>query len=598
MISGDTRHNTLPPRRVSFDKFFFVLRAFFLIGAAAWVVSTAAQIQALPGLARAMVAGAVPPLLWFLLYSVFFFALVSRFPAHRAPAFHAMMLLDTAFVTLMVRATGLGNSEFFLGYYLFIAAHTMSFGPAWGAAATVLSSALYMALYFQNPDRFFIGDFAVRTGFMFLVYFVIASIAENERKDRLRMELDSQQIDHLNRRLEKHLTELVEKNTAFSTANTILEQKQKKIDELNRSLERTVGELMEEKQAAIEASAAKDSLIQLKNEVTERRRSHIAFSKELNAKDTIEETVVLFSRYIGQLLGVDDVSVISAAADQDYLLYRPSGKTVSTQRLNAGHPILQTVIKNQDHVAEWRAEAVGETLPAGVAITDFEPAVVRAEPLLHGRAADGVFVISHPEPCAFDMDVMEETRILCNHLGVAIQNLKLRFKLQELAETDGLTGLYNHRFLQDRLDQELLRAQRYSRPLSVLLFDIDHFKRVNDTHGHRAGDAVLAELATVVSAKLRRLDILARYGGEEFIAILPETPLPGALELAERLRVAVQDHPFPIEHDDRLNITISVGAGAFPEYKTKEELIEATDQALYRAKSGGRNRVESGGHSL
>jgi len=592
MVSGNTHHSIRPPRHDSFDRYFFVLRAFYLIGAVAWVISTAAQIQALPALAQAMLKGAAPPLLWFFLYSLLVFVLISKFPDFRSASFHFMMVLDTVFVTIMVNNTGLGNSEFFLGYYLFIAAHTMAFGMFGGAAATVISAVLYMGLYFQNPDRFFISDFAVRTGFMFLVYFVIASLAENERKDRLRMEQDRKKIDELNAHLERNLSELVEKNRALRDANTAIKHDRKKIDDLNRRLERSFAELMEEKQSIIEANSAKDALIQLKNDITERRRSHIAFSKELNAKNTIEETIQLFSRYIGQLMSVDDISVMASTEEDDYALYQPNGKTIQKKRVPADHPILDAVIKSPAHTAEWRVDEHNQSVPKNVVLIDYEPAVVRAEPLLGGRVSEGVFVISHSEPCMFDQDIMEETRILCNHLGVAIQNLKLRFRLQEMAETDGLTGLYNHRFLQNRLNQELARSQRYKRPLSVLLFDIDHFKNVNDTYGHRTGDAVLMELAKVVSGKLRNLDVLARYGGEEFMAILPETPKPGAMELAERLRETIQDHLFPRDEGDPIHITVSIGVGSFPEHTVKEELIEFTDQALYRAKEGGRNRVE------
>ena len=126
----------------------------------------------------------------------------------------------------------------------------------------------------------------------------------------------------------------------------------------------------------------------------------------------------------------------------------------------------------------------------------------------------------------------------------------------------------------------------------LLFLDADGFKTINDTYGHQVGDIVLRELAAVIRGQLRKPDIPARYGGEEFTIILPETPMQGAIELAERLRVVVEKHPFQRPGGDPLSVTVSIGVAAFPEIKEKRDLIEAADQALYRAKEAGRNRVE------
>jgi diguanylate cyclase (GGDEF)-like protein len=157
---------------------------------------------------------------------------------------------------------------------------------------------------------------------------------------------------------------------------------------------------------------------------------------------------------------------------------------------------------------------------------------------------------------------------------------------------DGLTRLFNKRYLMDRLDSELKFAQRHETSLSLLLLDIDHFKKVNDTHGHLAGDAVLASLAQVLARAVRNEDVVARFGGEEFAIILRAIGIEPALHMAERLRRNVEASVAHCSAGD-LKATISIGVAGFPSTpaKTPEQLVEAADQALYRAKHEGRNRV-------
>lgn len=165
---------------------------------------------------------------------------------------------------------------------------------------------------------------------------------------------------------------------------------------------------------------------------------------------------------------------------------------------------------------------------------------------------------------------------------------RLEEELRKLSTTDGLTGLYNRRFLDETLERELSRAARYQLSLSVLMCDIDHFKRFNDTHGHDMGDRVLKTVAMTFRGALRNNDFACRYGGEEFLAILPNTGKTGAYNVAERFR---QD----IEALDigGLKVTMSIGAAAFPQIpaSTGAQLVEAADGALYEAKNSGRNRV-------
>jgi diguanylate cyclase (GGDEF)-like protein len=165
-------------------------------------------------------------------------------------------------------------------------------------------------------------------------------------------------------------------------------------------------------------------------------------------------------------------------------------------------------------------------------------------------------------------------------------------EIYRLTIIDGLTEIHNKRYLLEFLDRELARCERYHRPLSLVLFDIDHFKRINDDLGHLAGDAVLRELAGSIKVKVRKEELFARYGGEEFAVVLPETPCEDAVAFAERLREVVVSHAFRYDGEP-VPVTISLGVASTmgPAAPTVAELIEHADRALYRAKHDGRNCV-------
>jgi diguanylate cyclase (GGDEF)-like protein len=161
-----------------------------------------------------------------------------------------------------------------------------------------------------------------------------------------------------------------------------------------------------------------------------------------------------------------------------------------------------------------------------------------------------------------------------------------------LSETDELTGIYNMRGFAVIATRLFAQAQRYDRPASVLMVDSDNLKQVNDTHGHEAGNRLLRHVVKAMQAQLRFTDVAARYGGDEFVVMLPDTPMRGALEVAERMRRAIEEAPFAT-HDSRVPCTVSIGAATFPEHgRTLDALLVRADRALYRAKSSGRNRVE------
>jgi diguanylate cyclase (GGDEF)-like protein len=183
-------------------------------------------------------------------------------------------------------------------------------------------------------------------------------------------------------------------------------------------------------------------------------------------------------------------------------------------------------------------------------------------------------------------------KTLAEHLALAVANLNLREKLRMQSIRDPLTDLFNRRYMEESLERELRRSTRKKLPLAVMMIDVDHFKRFNDSFGHEAGDALLCELARLFRAQLRAEDIPCRYGGEEFALILPEAPLEAARERAEQLRrIANESH---IQHRGNTleRVSISIGVSCYPQHgSTGEDLLRSADQALYRAKEEGRDRV-------
>jgi diguanylate cyclase (GGDEF)-like protein len=165
-------------------------------------------------------------------------------------------------------------------------------------------------------------------------------------------------------------------------------------------------------------------------------------------------------------------------------------------------------------------------------------------------------------------------------------------RLAALAVQDELTGLYNYRYLHTRLHEEFKRAERYREPLSCVMVDVDHFKRINDRFGHDAGDEALREVSVRLRKAVREVDVVARYGGEEFLLVLPSTNFSGALAVAERVWRSVAQEPFSIANLQE-RVSVSVGVAVYPsrDIKSKDQLIKAADRALYQAKHEGRDRI-------
>jgi len=204
----------------------------------------------------------------------------------------------------------------------------------------------------------------------------------------------------------------------------------------------------------------------------------------------------------------------------------------------------------------------------------------------------GVLNVSHSQPHAFAPEDLQLLTVLAGQAAITIERTEAFHTLEALAITDGLTQVYNHRYFQMRLEDELKRGRRYGQPVSLMIVDADDFKRINDQYGHVTGDFILRELAGLLRRSVRETEIAARYGGEEFALILPHTGVEQARVAAERVRAIVETHTFLTPEGHSIRLTISIGAATYPAHaRTRAELIAQADAALYAAKQTGRNAV-------
>lgn len=214
-------------------------------------------------------------------------------------------------------------------------------------------------------------------------------------------------------------------------------------------------------------------------------------------------------------------------------------------------------------------------------------------PLIFRDEIVGILYLDDFTPRVFDRQKLELLSILSSFAALAIHNARLHKKTKLMAITDFLTGLHNHRYFQQILTQELGRARRYEKVLSLIILDIDNFKSFNDRFGHAVGDKVLVAIGELILSSLRKVDYAFRYGGEEFIILLPETSLKNAIMMAERMRSKIADEASGMVPESCGNaITVSIGVACYPENgANREDLFSLMDSYLYKAKAMGKNRV-------
>jgi diguanylate cyclase (GGDEF)-like protein len=234
---------------------------------------------------------------------------------------------------------------------------------------------------------------------------------------------------------------------------------------------------------------------------------------------------------------------------------------------------------------------------AGAAFTSGQAQVVAniiAIPLRAAGSTLGVLELINRVDAKMSRQDLQALKTVCDYAAIAIANARNFRRVQELTIIDDHTGLYNARHLRTMLDVEVQRALRFAHPLSLIFLDLDHFKAINDEHGHMIGTSLLQEIGRVLASSVRKVDSAFRYGGDEFAILLVETDAQGAVRVARRIQSRLEKSVFRIDGRLDLKTTASQGIATFPDdAASAAELLHAADQAMYRAKSRGRNAVVS-----
>lgn len=337
------------------------------------------------------------------------------------------------------------------------------------------------------------------------------------------------------------------------------------------------------------------------NEELESRLSEIFFTHEffkaLTSFTSVDDVTSLVVDGANGILGAEISSIYIVDNERWVLRYaasqgRPQDYFVPEIPIDA--TILGTAYRDGS-VVEVDASAIPGS--SGWTTDPDDLSSQAAVPLRSGASVLGVLVIGSATTREFTTVELDRLQVIGNQSSLALQNALLHEELERLSVTDRLTELYNHGYLQQRLDEEVGRAERFKHVLSLVMIDIDDFKSFNDTYGHPRGDRVLRSVSETITGALREIDFAARYGGEEFVVVLPETDLDGAQAVAERIRAGIESLSFAGSDDGPpVTKTVSIGVAAYPLHAMSgASLIVSADQAMYAAKRSGKNTVRLAG---
>ncbi len=465
----------------------------------------------------------------FLIQMALFWRMVLRGKYDLKKAYFSIIVFDLVLLSVLIKFDGGYDSDFYLLYYLTVAFSAYVLTFAPALIVTAAVSVVYTLLAVGGLHADQIVPVLMRLGFMWFLLFIIAYISD------------------FIRRSERRLLNL------FDTLNL-------RTSELERS------------QAHLEM-------------IYENSR---ALAGILDVDGAIEQVMKIMSELL-----VYPASGLIFVGPGGNLIYR--GRNVGGQsnfHLKALDSGRQELINRVIHLSEMA------TVVDIAGRNDYQPlrtnthAVMLVPMVAHGKAI-GLLIAESPQIGAFNERDEKMLSVVARSAAMALDNALLHRRMEELTITDELTGINNYRYFAEKLKEEQRRASRYNLPFSLIMLDIDWFKKFNDTYGHEVGNLVLKGITAVIKKCIRDVDIFCRYGGEEFVVILPQTPRVEVARIGERIRQQIEASTFGGgDNIPLLRVTVSVGVTSYPENgKPQDEILSVADQALYRAKGAGKNLV-------
>lgn len=443
-------------------------------------------------------------------------------------AYLGTVIYDMLFLPLFTLYTGGLESSFYLLFFLTVSVAAYVLTFYFAFAVTFLASASYVAVVFSQLKVDDLFGFSIRIGFMWVGFLALSYVSQYMRKS------------------EHRLLKL------FDTLNM-------RTSELEKS------------QAQLEMIYENTRIL----------------ASILEPENVVREVM----RIMGQTLQYENCALVLIANNGEYY-YRArsiNGDTSFHRRALQAAPtdLLSKVASQQEAV---RVKDLSDREDYKIMNENARSLII--SPMSTHGDTQGLLVAESIEKEAFNDRDEQMLAVVARSAGLALENADLHKRTEELSIIDELTGSFNYRYFVQKFQEEKKRAVRYDLPLSIIMVDIDWFKKLNDSYGHEVGNIVLKSLAAVIRGCIRDVDIFARYGGEEFVVILPQTPQSEALHIGERIRSQVENHVIDGGTSGKLKITVSVGVSSFPENgRSEEELVSVADQALYQAKGSGKNLV-------
>ncbi len=466
----------------------------------------------------------------FLLQLVGLYIYVNKFKPKNVQFYSLTSIIDLVFITLLILVTGGVKSDFYLLYYLSISLGAYHLGFGSGLFLAFLASFFYLIANALHLNELFLGDLLIRISFIWLFAAGIGKLSTFLKASQTNL---MQVFDTLNQRTSELEKSQVQIETVYEAS-------------------RSLGEIYKFEQV-------------------------------------IDEVLEIAHR----VLRYQHFSILLLNEEKDVFLLK--GKIEFGEKLKYTDPpriplsgITGSVLKEGKGVRIYEVKDDSRYIP-GLEGAHSEMAV----PMIsHGKTI-GVLNAESKKVGAFSEQDHKVFSILAGSAAMALENARLHQKMEDLTIIDELTGIYNYRYFVRKLEGELKRGRRYHQSLSLLMIDIDWFKKYNDTYGHLFGNLILKDLAVVIKGCIRDVDILVRYGGEEFVVILPQTSKEDARNIGERIRSKVEKTLFQDkEKKIKASLTVSLGVATYPENGVEpEELIKKVDQALYLAKGQGKNLI-------